>query len=54
MVYLENSKQSAKMLLETIGKISKKVSTLKQLFFQWNNINQYKNIMENDTNQNQW
>lgn len=53
VVYLENSKQSAEVLLETIEKISKKAKDrLKQLFFQWNNINQYIILMENDTNQN--
>ena len=55
VVYLENSKQSAEVLLETIEKISKKAKDrLKQLFFQWNNINQYIILMENDTNQNCW
>ena len=35
VVYLENSKQSAEVLLETIEKISKKAKDrLKQLFFQ--------------------
>ena len=52
-VYLENTNNQLKCHLETIWKVNKKAKDKsKQLFFQSININQYKNVVKNDTNQN--
>lgn len=54
-VYVENTNNQLKCHWKLYERSNRKAKDkAKQLFFHWININQYKNVVKNDTNQNWW